>query len=340
MSTPKNHSTELCCLDTFTFKVANPWDPKNRKFPYSGKDKFAPGRKVELSLGYREDDKLTPMIKGEITSIMPVYPSHGASLLVVRGRCDLAKFMGTQQSKVYIDKKDSDIAKEIASSLGVELRTDGGSAASEPVNQYVIQANTYDIVFLKQLAHRRGYELMVEDNNGDFSIYFGPSLNVRGDSYALVYGTTLHEFQPTLDTRNQVESVEVHGWDWVNKKKISATSKRSDFSAMTDLDGPIKKTFRGRKEVICEFPVADQSVATGLAKGSMQSIMQEMVTGFGSAPGYPELRSGSVTDISGLDERFNGRYLLAKAFMAGCGRWKESNPVLPRDRWSFPVSGC
>lgn len=297
-------------IDVVTLKISNAWDPQTRKFPYSGHDQFAPGRRLELGIGYRGGDGLVRMMQGTITSISPLYPSEGPSLLVVRARSLEAELLKTEETRVYTDVTDSQIAKDIAGRLNVKLVTDPRSQASEPTHKYVVQFAQYDLVFLIERARRLGYEVMIEKRGDNFELYFGPSQHLHSNPLKLQYGVNLHEFSPELNTADQVEKVTVDSWDPINKKRLTATATRSDFPGLAKLDSSVSKAFRGKTEMVADLPVNDEATVRAIAKGTMERIMKRMTTGYGSTSGTPDIRAGRLLDITGLDERFNGTYFV------------------------------
>ena len=122
------------------------------------------------------------------------------------------------------------------------------------------------------------------------------------------------QFQPNLDTSNQVYQVTVKGWDAVNKDRFEKTVTRQDI-AVSGLGCPafqeaLEQSFEEKEEVVSDAPVNSLQEATTLARELLQENAKEMVKGTGSTVGVPELRAGTVLNISGLDECFNGRYFV------------------------------
>ncbi len=297
-------------IDGALIKVRNSWDAKTSSFPYSGIDTFAPGKDLELSMGYRGGDKMQHMFKGRISAISPHYPSNGSAIMTIQARSLQADLLTQQVTQVYQNMTDSKIAKTIGGRMGVTIKTDSGAEASEVQHEFVTQINTYDLVFLTQRARRLGYELMLDKRNDGFDLYFGPSAALRSEPAVLKYGENLVEFTAAMDTTDQVDEVTVTSWDTLNKELISGTSARADFPALNKLDGPIGKAVKNRKEIIANLPAHDAATAKALASGAMERIMKSMVTGSGVTVGTPTIRCGRIVSLDGLDKRFNGQYMI------------------------------
>ncbi len=305
-------------IDSFEITINN-WDSDKLQFKYSDDDLFDPGQEVELWMGYYGQERLRLMITGEITSLRPAFPASGPSTLAISGLNLLHRLRTKQESKPYEKLTDSEIAQQIGGRLNVAVRIDRAAAAQEERYDYLFQDNQYDIIFLMQQARRIGYDMFVEESGqngqaGQSQLYFGPSVNVQRVTYQLTYGRSLIEFQPNLTTANQVGEVTVRGWDTRNKQKIEYTAKRSEIATQgvgaRGGQGVIEQSFNQRQEIIVDRPIQSEQEAQTLAIETLERIAKEMVKGSGSTVGLPDLRAGSVVEIDGLGERFNGRYFV------------------------------
>jgi phage protein D len=293
--------------DTFDITINN-WDAKSLDFKYSNKKLFDPGEVMEIWMGYYGKDRLRRMIQGKIQTLQPTFPSSGQPTLTISGRNLLQDFQTQQESHRYEGMKDSQIARQIGGRLGVRVHTDATAAANE--KEYdLYQQNEYDIIFLMKRARRIGYDLFVEETeSGESRLYFGPSVNIREIVYQLTYGLSLIEFQPNLDTTNQVKEVTVRNADTVNKKTFEATVQRNQI--VTKSEKRFEKAFKKRKEVVVTKPIESEAEARQMATETLERIAKEMITGSGLTVGLPDLRAGNVIMIGGLDELFSGRYFV------------------------------
>jgi phage protein D len=306
----------LTDVDSFEVTINN-WDAQNLAFKYSDDYLFDPGTEVELWMGYR-DSKLQLMITGEIVELRPSFPSAGQPTLVIHGLDLLHRLRKEQRNKAWVEKTDTEIARQIASDLGITLAPlSPDLLAQEPRNNYLMQDNAYDIIFLLGRARRIGYDLRVLESGTDGSVagrqlYFAPTTAVKRPTYELTWGKSLVEFQPSLSTANQVGQVVVRGWDPVNKKLFEHTATLDDLA--TRGLGPqgrnqtLYRSFADRKEVVATKIVASKREAEQLAIETLQLIAKGLVTGTATVVGLPDLRTGSVVRISGIGQRFDGRY--------------------------------
>jgi phage protein D len=296
-------------FDSFELTINN-WDAETLAFKYSDEPLFDPGAKVELHMGYM--GALRPMLRGEVTSLRPSFPAGGGSTLAVSGLNVLHRFRTKSESRTYLGKTDREIAKEIETRLNVKIKTEASS--DEPRFDYQIQDNQYDIVFLMERARRAGFDLMVEETKQETVIHYRPSTTVHHPTYRLSYGKSLIEFQPELTTANQVAKITVKGWDAVRKEPISYTATREELKVKgvgeRGRQAAIDKSFEAKEEVIATKPVQSLEEARKLAIEVLQNNAKDMVKATGSVPGLPDIRTGTVLEIDGVGDRFNGRYFV------------------------------
>jgi phage protein D len=296
-------------IDSFELSINN-WDADTRTFKYSDLRLFDPGARVELHMGYM--GALRPMLRGEITSLRPSFPSGGGSTLAVSGLNVLHRFRTKAESRTYLGLTDRQIAAEIEKRLNIKIET--AASSDEPRFNYVIQDSQYDIVFLMERARRAGFDLLVEETSQSTVIRYQPSTSTHSATYRLTYGKSLIEFQPELTTANQVAKVTVKGWDVLRKEPITYTATRQEIKVKGV--GPrggqdaIEKSIEAKEEIIATKPVESAEEARKLAIEILQGIAKDLVKATGSVPGLPDIRSGTVLEIDGLGDRFSGRYFV------------------------------
>ncbi len=297
-------------FDSFDITINN-WDAATRDFKYSDSKLFDPGKEIEVWMGYY--GRLRMMLKGQITSLRPSFPAAGGSTLTISGLNAMYKLRTKQETHIYEDKTDSQVAKEIGQRLGVDVDAED---KGETKLKYLIQDNQYDIIFLMERARRVGYDIYIDEpaKGGKTKLTFKKSTDVRRTAYRLSYGKSLIEFQPELTTNNQVGKVTVRGWDPIQKKKIEFTATRDQIVTKgvgsKGGQGDIDKSFEAKAEIVATKPVESEAEARILATQILEGIAKDMVKGAGSTVGLPDLRAGVVLEIDGLGDRFSGRYFV------------------------------
>lgn len=335
-------------IDGFEVTVNN-WDAGTRAFKYVGAETaadlagstrdsaryrlFEPcNKQVELYLGYVGDLRL--MLRGTFTTMEPTFPQSGASTLAVRGLNALHQLRRKQYSTTWGGKRDSEIARDIATLIDKDLGknhqrfplpiviNDRALGLEEPL-PYVAQKNQYDIDFLLTRARRLGYVVYICEGDPHAKLavertshlYFGPSdgrvPGQRDVVFRLKWGQSLIDFKPTLTTANQVKSVTVNGWDPNQKKAISVTASLTDKELNINQDlHELLLSCDPREEIVVDKPVHTEKEAKNLAQAILKDRHKEMVKAAVTCIGLADLRAGQKVRIEGLGSRFSGTYFI------------------------------
>lgn len=337
-------------IDSFELTVNN-WDVETSDYKYIGSETeetlsgstpeseryklFEPSnRNVEIRMGYT--NILRVMMKGNITTMEPSFPSGGAPTLTVRGlntlhqlRCrQYSTTWGTEVDRQY--SRDSEIAKRIGElreggkkRFPFPVEIDTSAIQDEPVIQYLAQENQYDIDFLLSRARMRGYVVFIQESDQEVQgsrdrLYFGPPLGsvqgLRNVTFELEWGKSLVDIKPTLTTANQVKSVKFRGWDRASRRAINITVSVDDLRINFNRDLLALLTRSGecgqREDVVVNEPVFTEQQARRRAEAILLNRLREMVKISGTTVGLPDLRAGQLVIIKGIGSRLSGTYLL------------------------------
>lgn len=326
-------------LDGFEL-VVNNWDPTESAYKYVGSDTsvsgdpnplhslFDPRRhQIVLKMGYV--DRLKTMLTGSTSTIEPSFPAAGLPALNVRGLNTLHELRTKQYTTTWNDKKDSEIAANIATLSDREtgqrrfpFPIEADTTRPETARATVTQQNQYDIDFLVTLARRNGYVVFLKEADDDHPtprLYFGPPQARRADAlrdvtYELAYGLSLMEFKPTLSTANQYVSVTVKGRNRTTGTNIRGTVRCDD--ARVGINGdlaPLLIYHNERAASVVDEPVATVRHAEDRAAAILNEKMRDLVTATGKTVGLPELRAGQKVNIKNVGARFSGVYFVTES---------------------------
>ena len=254
-----------------------------------------------------EDGTKVKLIKGEITSLEPIFKDGMNSELLVRGYDKSHRMFRELKSKAYLNKKDSDLASEIAGEAGLQAEVETTST----VYDHIYQHNQSDLSFLMQRAWRIGFECFVSEGK----LYFRkPPTN--GSSSSLTWGDDLLSFTPRMVLAEQVDEVQVKGWDIDKQEAIigRATSGSLYPEVEETKDGATwAQTFGTGKTVIVNQPVVSQAEADALAAARLDEISGAFLEAEGTAFRRPDIKAGQMVEIEALGDRFSGTFLVTNA---------------------------
>lgn len=279
--------------------------------PYQDLDDtpFQIGKSLVVKMGSVEETTTQQLFKGEIVTVEPDFQAGGVAM-VVRAYDRSHRMMRSRKQRTFLNQTISDIVTSVGQESGISISADSSGAPLD----FVLQHNETDWEFVWRLAKRIGFELTVDDTRGSFKKPGGD------DEVELSYPDDLHTFRPRITAVQQVEKVNVRGFDIKAKQKVEQTASRA--SQVTEAG--IK-----RADVVKAFPGAVLEIAgqsfetTGEATTMAQSMLDQLANAYlaaeGACHGDPRIKAGAKLKISGVGSKFSGTYRVAKAVHAITG---------------------
>jgi uncharacterized protein len=289
---------------------------RNETHEYS--NKYSIGNTVQVDAG----DEKTPVFKGELVGIEPVYKANGENVVIVRAFNRLHRLTRSRKSKTYVQQNDKQIVEAIAGLH--KLNPKCGDAASEITHEHIYQHNQTDLEFLRVRAARLGYEVWVEDTD----LYFDAPDPGNDSGIKLRYGDAktsqeggevfVKRFAPRLSSARVLEEVTVRGWDPSKKEEIVGTFKAQNSPlGNTPAHSATLKGFTDIKSFEVDHPIYSVDEAKKIAEAKVSEATMGYITGDGECRGTPGIKPGVVITITvnGDDEadRFNGKYMVIGA---------------------------
>lgn len=262
------------------------------------------GKKIDIYIGEKPAVKV---LSGLIASLEPDL-NVAAPALVVRGYALSHRLYRGRHRRSFLQVTDSDLVKKLAGEAGL---TPGQIDSTSVVHEYVFQNNQSNAEFLSERAQRIGYELWVEDDKLNFR---KPSPN--GAPTKLAWGEELTGFRTRLSTAEQVNEVEVRGWNPKDKRTVTGRATRGqgqpDIGAGTPGADVAKRAWGEAKiAVVDQFVRSDQEADT-LAQATLDELASAFVEAEGECIAMPNLAPGGQVKIEGVGQRFSGTYYLTQ----------------------------
>ena len=276
----------------------------NANFELSDEERFKVGQEIEIELG--DTNGMNSVFKGEITAVDLDLSVDGETLLTVRAYDRAHRLHRGRFTRVYLQMTDSDIARRIAGELsfGTDIE------ATSEVHEYVLQHNQTNWEFLQERAARLGFELQVQDR----TLVFKPPPSTPADPIKLTWRDELISFRASMTTSEQVNEVEVRGWDPVNKQEVTGRATRPENLPEIGISKTGGETaqeafHKEARMVVARQPVYSQEQADAIAKAVLEDLSSVYVTAEGVAMGDSKLRLGSKVEIESVGDQFSGKYV-------------------------------
>lgn len=218
-----------------------------------------------------------------------------------------------QKIRAWPDMSDSDIATAIFQEYGIQPHVDRTQPARDEVRQSCIQRAT-DIVFLKSLARRNGFDCYVEPNsqNGQLEGHFHPPrlelspegvlcVNMHERTNVRSFRTYYDMLRPTAClgygmVGHEAEEIKIEGSSWQSMGK-SPPEKKSNRQMLFNPAG-MSDPAELETAIQSEVNRAEWAVS---AEGELSASAYNGI-----------LRAGRTVLVRGVGKNFSGKYFVEK----------------------------
>lgn len=256
------------------------------------------------------------LMSGEIAGV-ELQASSTGRFAVVRGLDRSHRLYAGTKTKAWKEVTASDIATEIAGEAELETKID----PTDSTYTVMTQANVSDWTFLQQLALASNRDAFVSKGIFHFVKPLDTSEapepaasfdNPHGTQ--LVFQQNVLRLQGTISGTEQVESVDVRGWDPTHKIAVVGTGTPGTTSvSIQDEPSLIAPLFGQRKFAFTSVPFTEQSEADTMAASLSEHISGAFAELEGECLGNPHLLAGSAASMSEAGDPFDGKYVVTSA---------------------------
>jgi phage protein D len=251
-------------------------------------------------------------MEGQIQNISANFFTGTAPTFTVEGS-DKAykKLMENSDAKIFREKTDSQIVKEIAKDIAhMEYVIDD----TKPVKPIRRKKGGEDYFkFLSDLAQaNKGFEVSLSGR----TLYFIEAKKDKDAILSLSWGKELISFNPALNTSQAITKVIVRSWDRTGKKKIEGVAEAGQEKKQEgskQLASQVAREIYGDVvRVITERPARSVDEANQIANAELEQGSDNFIKGSGETIGIPQLKPGVCIELEGLGDWFQGKYYVEK----------------------------
>ena len=291
-------------------------DVAKQDFIASSSEKFVPGAKVKVMLGYGSKEK--KVFEGIIIKHGIQMGQGKPSLLTIELRDEAVKLTIGRKNKFFEKKTDDAIISDV-------LKAFKGKVEST-TNQHeeMVQYFCSDWDFVLSRAEVNSQLVFVENGkvNVNKPVFTGtPALTVE-------FGQNVYEFEAEMDARDEYKSVEASSWDDATRKIVKKKNKKPNLGKEEgNPSGDDLSKVIGLDDFALQHSgqIKDTELESWASAKMLRSRMSK-IKGRARIDGFGELKVGDLIGISQFSKRFNGT-----AFVSGVTHQFSANSAFYTD---------
>lgn len=275
------------------------------------------GAKVTIAVMTDAIPAAEPLVAGEVTALELEFDETG-TFAVIRGYDPAHRLFRGRRTQSYTQTTASDAVRQVAGRAGIEI---GTVESTTTVFEHLAQCGQTDWEFLDGLARQAGFELAVRDNKLDFGRRKaaadapddqGPTVP---DPLVLRFGADLLRVRSVVTAAEQVERVQVRGWDIGQKRAIVAEAKAGTTSVTlpTIEPGQLAEAFGAPSYVATDHAYRTQAEADAAAEALAERIGSSFAEVEAVTRGNPKLRADVPVCLENVGQPFDGKYMITAA---------------------------
>lgn len=279
-------------------------EASERDFKLSNEDLLIPGKKIEITAGYHNDEET--IYKGIVIK-HSIKIKNGASLLIIECKDEAVKLTIGRKSKYFYDVKDSEAFEEIIDAYGLDKDVE----ASNFSHKELIQYNTSDWDFMVSRAQANGKLCFVE--NGKITI---SKPNIKSASVETVtFGASLLDFDAEIDARNQFAKVSSYSWDYSNQELVEIEANDPGVSLNGNLTpSDLAETIELENLELRHGGTITEVELQDWADAKLLFQQLSKIRGRVKFQGIPAVKPNTIITLEGVGDRFNGKAYITGVF--------------------------
>ncbi len=274
-------------------------DASEETFKISEKEEFLPGKPIKVKAGRDSQNKL--LFKGIIIKHAIKVRESGETEFILDCRDETVKMTLGRHNHYYENARDSEIMEQV---IGRYSGLSHDIQATAITHAEMVQHHCTDWDFLLLRAEANGKFVTADD--GKISIK-APDTSTS-PAIAVLFGSTLLDFEAEMDARHQWKSVVAKSWDYANQDLFEHTTDQVPIAELGNVNGSTLANAISPKTF--ELRHTGQAITEELqewTKSTMQKSRLAKIQGRAKFIGFAEIKPGQLIELQGVGERFAGK---------------------------------
>lgn len=279
-------------------------DAAEETFKISEEEEFLPGKSITVKIGRDSENK--QLFKGIIVKHAIKVQESGETRLILDCKDEAVKMTIGRHNYYYEESKDSEIIEEIIGRYS-GLSHDVEATTIKHLEMVQYHATDWDFLLMRSEANAK---LVVVD---DGKITIEEPKTDTDAAVAVLFGSTLIDFEAEMDAQNQWASVEAKSWDYGAQNMFEHTTDSVPVNELGNVNG--QQLSESISPDIFELRHSGQAIAEELqewTKSVMQKSRLSKIRGRAKFIGFGDIKPGQLIELQGLGARFTG-----KAYVSG-----------------------
>ena len=276
-------------------------DPKGENI--DSHQKLQIGKEVEIKASAIGDRATKQIFKGEIVAIEPEFSQTGVNLAIRALR---------QGPQAQPPAQGADVPADVGVRHGQQDRPRGGLGPGRQHQRSSSSSSraTRPTGTSSALARCHDYRFYIDD---DKLALPSPAHGAGSRGDAEVAGHLI-TFRPRVSGVQQVETVNVRGWDPKAKARRHGTASGATTVSQPGIQrSKVSSDLGGGTTVIADRLVANTGEATAVAKSALSGRAEAFVEAEGVAFGDPAIQAGAKVKIEGVGTKLGGTYIVSSS---------------------------
>jgi Rhs element Vgr protein len=287
--------------------------PAEGTFPASSAETFAPGRRVEIQLGYRSSNDA--VFKGVVTRQRIRVRKNGAALHV-DCHAEAVRMTAVNRSRCFADAKDSDAMEQVLDANGLAREVEATAATQREVVQY----DSTDWDFLLSRAEANGQVVLA----GDDGIRIAKPAFGGEPALELAFGATVLELDAELDARWQSKGVKATSWSAADQEAIEVEASEPAPPEAGDVSAAdLARVMGDEVSALRHMGAIDEPQLQAWADARLMRMRLARLRGRARCQGFAGVLPDRIIRLSGVGGRFEGAlYVSGVRHMVAGGNWE------------------